>query len=618
MVGLIVAGVVAVFILLILASAIKILREYERGVIFRLGRLIAQKGPGLILLIPIIDQMVRIDLRTVTLNVPPQEVITKDNVTVRVNAVAYFRVVDPNKAITEVENYLLATSQIAQTTLRSVLGKAELDALLAERERLNIDLQQIIDEQTEPWGIKVSTVEVKDVELPVEMQRAIARQAEAERERRAKVIAADGEFQAAEKLSQAADIIGRHPATLQLRYLQTLLEMGSNQSSTIVFPLPMDLLKAFAPAPNSRPAPAPGVACVLTEPEIRIDELTGRRAILAPGRAERPDAFTAAPADSRPDAAESCPLCEGREDRTPPEVWANRDGGAPDTPGWTARSVPNLYPVLGAANEADPSPIAAAVPETGMASSIDPLGAATRGQPDLFRSQAAVGAHEVIISPSEHATSLAQLSERQLAVAVEAWRERMRAHRDAAYVHLIVNEGPLAGASLEHTHAQLYALAFVPAEIARERERASAYHDRTAGGHLLADVATEEVRRQIRLVAVDEEAVLICPWASRSPFELRVVPRTPAPRFEDDDRGAAMIATALHALGAALGAVPQLNLWVRTAPHGTEEFGWHVDILPRLATRAGFELGTGVDINVYAPEQAAAGLRGALAGRDSQ
>jgi regulator of protease activity HflC (stomatin/prohibitin superfamily) len=255
MVGLIVAGVVAVFILLILASAIRILREYERGVIFRLGRLIAQKGPGLILLIPIIDQMVRIDLRTVALNVPPQEVITKDNVTVRVNAVAYFRVVDPNKAITEVENYLLATSQIAQTTLRSVLGKAELDALLAERERLNIDLQKIIDEQTEPWGIKVSTVEVKDVELPVEMQRAIARQAEAERERRAKVIAADGEFQAAEKLSQAADIIGRHPATLQLRYLQTLLEMGSNQSSTIVFPLPMDLIKAFAPSVDPPPPP---------------------------------------------------------------------------------------------------------------------------------------------------------------------------------------------------------------------------------------------------------------------------------------------------------------------------------------------------------------------------
>ena len=246
MVGLIVAGVIAVFVLFILATAIRILREYERGVIFRLGRLIAQKGPGLILLIPIIDQMVRIDLRTVTLNVPPQEVITKDNVTVRVNAVAYFRVVDPNKAVTEVENYLLATSQIAQTTLRSVLGKAELDALLSERERLNIELQQIIDEQTEPWGIKVSTVEVKDVELPADMQRAMSRQAEAERERRAKIIAADGEFQASEKLSQAAGIIGRHPATLQLRYLQTLLEMGVNQNTTIVFPVPIEMMSAFS------------------------------------------------------------------------------------------------------------------------------------------------------------------------------------------------------------------------------------------------------------------------------------------------------------------------------------------------------------------------------------
>jgi regulator of protease activity HflC (stomatin/prohibitin superfamily) len=262
--ALVVIGVIAVILLILLSSAIRILREYERGVIFRLGRLIAQKGPGLILLIPIIDQMVRVDLRTVTLNVPPQEVITKDNVTVRVNAVAYFRVIDPNKAITEVENFLLATSQIAQTTLRSVLGKAELDALLSERERLNIELQQIIDEQTEPWGVKVSTVEVKDVELPAEMQRAIARQAEAERERRAKIIAADGEFQAAEKLTQAADIISQNPATLQLRYLQTLLEMGVNQNTTIVFPLPLDMINAFLPgqhkattAPENAPGPAP-------------------------------------------------------------------------------------------------------------------------------------------------------------------------------------------------------------------------------------------------------------------------------------------------------------------------------------------------------------------------
>jgi regulator of protease activity HflC (stomatin/prohibitin superfamily) len=246
-----VIGVFVIILLILLASAIRVLREYQRGVIFRLGRLIAQKGPGLILLIPIIDRMVRVDLRTVTLNVPPQELITRDNVTVRVNAVAYFRVVDSNRAITEVENFLLATSQISQTTLRSVLGKAELDSLLAERERLNSELQQIIDEQTEPWGIKVTTVEVKDVELPAEMQRAIARQAEAERERRAKIINANGEFQAAEKLSDAADIISRNPATLQLRYLQTLLEIGVNQNSTVVFPLPIDMLDAFTGAARS-------------------------------------------------------------------------------------------------------------------------------------------------------------------------------------------------------------------------------------------------------------------------------------------------------------------------------------------------------------------------------
>jgi regulator of protease activity HflC (stomatin/prohibitin superfamily) len=246
-VGVVIGIVVIVIVLaaILLASGVRILREYERGVIFRLGRLIAQKGPGLIFLIPIIDRMVRIDLRTVTLTVPPQEVISRDNVTVRVNAVAYFRVIDPNRAVTEVENFLLATSQIAQTTLRSVLGKAELDALLAERERLNIELQQIIDEQTEPWGVKVSTVEVKDVELPADMQRAIARQAEAERERRAKIISADGEFQAAEKLSQAANIISENPATLQLRYLQTLLDIGVNQNSTIIFPLPLDMVKPF-------------------------------------------------------------------------------------------------------------------------------------------------------------------------------------------------------------------------------------------------------------------------------------------------------------------------------------------------------------------------------------
>jgi regulator of protease activity HflC (stomatin/prohibitin superfamily) len=238
-----VAVVAFVVALMVAGASVRVLREYERAVIFRLGRLIEQKGPGLVLLIPAIDRMVRVSLRTVTLNIPPQEVITRDNVPVRVNAVAYFRVLDPRSSVTEVENVLQATSQIAQTTLRSVLGKVELDALLAEREKLNEELQRIIDEQTEPWGIKVTIVEIKDVEIPSGMQRAIARQAEAERERRAKIINAEGEFQAAAKLSDAADVISRNPSTMQLRYLQTLAEIGTNQNSTIAFPLPLDLVK---------------------------------------------------------------------------------------------------------------------------------------------------------------------------------------------------------------------------------------------------------------------------------------------------------------------------------------------------------------------------------------
>jgi UDPglucose--hexose-1-phosphate uridylyltransferase len=307
---------------------------------------------------------------------------------------------------------------------------------------------------------------------------------------------------------------------------------------------------------------------------------------------------------------ESCPFCEGREDRTPPEVWADRpDGGPADAPGWRVRSVPNLYPVV-----APPDGNPAARPETGLASAIDPLKAGARGaESDLFRSQPAAGAHEVIVSAPEHVTSLARLSDDALAIAVAGWRERMRAHRDAAYIHLIVNEGPDAGASLEHSHAQLYALGFVPTEIARERERAIAYHERTMGSQLLGDVVVEEIRRGERIVAVDDEAVLLCPWASRSPFELRVVPRQRARRFEDGEGGAVMIGTALRALAGTLGAVPQFNLWVRTAPGGAgEEFCWHVDIVPRLTIRAGFELGTGVDVNVYPPERAAADLRSAL------
>jgi regulator of protease activity HflC (stomatin/prohibitin superfamily) len=241
-----VIAAVALVVVLFLFAAIKVAREYERGVIFRLGRLLPQpKGPGLFILIPVIDRMVRVDLRTVTLNVPPQEVITKDNVPVRVNAVAYFRIVEPKAAIVQIENFMVATSQISQTTLRSVLGQHVLDELLSERDKINAILQQIIDEATAPWGIKVSIVEVKDVEIPAGMQRAMARQAEAERERRAKVINAEGEFQAAERLKDAALVMTEQPMALQLRYLQTLLEIGATNATTIVFPAPIDLLKPF-------------------------------------------------------------------------------------------------------------------------------------------------------------------------------------------------------------------------------------------------------------------------------------------------------------------------------------------------------------------------------------
>src|SRR2546427_2867864 len=244
--ALIIIAILILLVVLFLFSAIKVAREYERGIIFRLGRLLPEpKGPGLFLLIPVVDRMVKVDLRTITLNIPPQEVITKDNVPARVNAVAYFRIVEPKNAIVQIENFMVATSQIAQTTLRSVLGQHLLDELLSERDKINAILQGIIDEATSPWGIKVSIVEVKDVEIPSGMQRAMARQAEAERERRAKVIAAEGEFQASERLKDAAIVIADHPIALQLRYLQTLLELGSSQSTTIVFPAPIDLFKPF-------------------------------------------------------------------------------------------------------------------------------------------------------------------------------------------------------------------------------------------------------------------------------------------------------------------------------------------------------------------------------------
>lgn len=244
-IGIILLIIIVVFVLIVLFSAIKVVQEYERGVVFRLGRLVGARGPGLILLIPFLERMQKIDLRTVTMDIPAQEVITRDNVTVRVNAVAYFRVIDPNAAVVNVADYIRATSQIAQTTLRSVLGQSTLDDLLSQRDQINQELQQIIDEQTEPWGIKVSVVEVKDVELPQSMQRAMARQAEAEREKRAKIIHAEGEYQASEQLAQAAEVINQNPITIQLRYLQTLTEIGAEKNTTIAFPIPIDMITSF-------------------------------------------------------------------------------------------------------------------------------------------------------------------------------------------------------------------------------------------------------------------------------------------------------------------------------------------------------------------------------------
>jgi UDPglucose--hexose-1-phosphate uridylyltransferase len=362
----------------------------------------------------------------------------------------------------------------------------------------------------------------------------------------------------------------------------------------------------------------------VSAPEIRIDQLSGLATLLAPGRADRPEGFQAAKAQEK--GPEDCPFCEGREDRTPPELYATRPGdGEPDGPGWTTRVVPNLYPALAdpslgpidreGATGAPPGGSAEGGPGTSaeagaLSSAGDPLLASRRaGEPDLFSSRPALGGHEVLVNAPEHVTAMAELSDERIAGAVETWRERMRARAEAAYVQVVVNEGPLAGASLPHTHAQLYALPFVPAGVARERERFGAYGERTGGGSLLSDILVEEMRRRERLVAIDEEAALICPWASRSPFELRIVPRSPAARFESDDRGAAMLGTALRLLAERFGGPPEMNLWVRTAPRGAEPFHWHIDIVPRLSVRASFELGTGVDINIYPPERAAADLR---------
>ena len=333
-------------------------------------------------------------------------------------------------------------------------------------------------------------------------------------------------------------------------------------------------------------------------PELRLDPVSGLRTIVAGERAGRPGAgFTVEPRP--PIDPESDPFLEGHEDRTPPEVAALRPGGGePNTPGWLVRVVPNLYPALGDGPDG-----------SGPA---DPL-ASGRGEPALFAAKPAAGAHEVIVNSPEAHASLASLGVEQLETAMGVWRERMREHADAAeYVHVIVNEGREAGASLPHTHAQLYALRFVPAAVARERERFTAWHERTQGRNLLEDLVQEEVRLRERLIAVDSEAVAICPYAARVPFQIQVVPRRPTPRFEDDGPlGAALLLDVLHRLESVLGAVPPFNLWVRTAPRGAGSFCWRIDLLPRLAQLAGLELGAGVNLNIVPPEVAAEQLRGA-------
>jgi UDPglucose--hexose-1-phosphate uridylyltransferase len=348
-------------------------------------------------------------------------------------------------------------------------------------------------------------------------------------------------------------------------------------------------------------------------PEIRIDPLSGHRTIVAGERSRRPGGAPGLPDSVRETPAidpATDPFAEGNEARTPPELYAVRPaGGAPDSPGWTVRVVPNLYPALSEAASED----SLAGGERADAADVaggEPLRGDARGE--LFRSMPAHGAHEVIINAPQSVLSLAELPVQQVAAALEVWRERMRAHEQSAYVQLIVNERREAGASLPHTHSQLYAFDFVPAAVARERERASAYATRNMGQNLLGDLVAEEVRLRERIVAIDEEAVLMAPYASRLPFQLMLAPRRPLPRFEQDGpTGAALLHDGLTRLARHLGASPPLNMWVRTAPRGADHFCWRIDVVPRLTHLAGLELSTDLNLNIVAPEHAAALLRDA-------
>ncbi len=352
-------------------------------------------------------------------------------------------------------------------------------------------------------------------------------------------------------------------------------------------------------------------------PEIRIDPLSGHRTIVAGERSRRPGGAPGLPdsvRDTPPIDPDTDPFAEGNEARTPPELYAVRPGGgAPDSPGWTVRVVPNLFPALSASDageDADTTAAAEGCAETAGGATGEPLRGDAHGE--LFRSLPARGAHEVIVNGPQPVLSLAELSVEQVAAAMDAWRARMRAHANSAYVQLIVNERREAGASLPHTHAQLYALDFVPAAVARERERFGAYTTRTMGQSLLGDLVAEEVRLRERIVAIDDHAVLMAPYASRLPFQLMLAPRHPRARFEEDGpTGAALLHDGLCRLARHLGASPPLNLWVRTAPRGADHFCWRIDVLPRLTHLAGLELATDLNLNIVAPEHAAALLRDA-------
>jgi UDPglucose--hexose-1-phosphate uridylyltransferase len=349
---------------------------------------------------------------------------------------------------------------------------------------------------------------------------------------------------------------------------------------------------------------------------------------MAPERATRPFSLAsstqppdrpAAPASGQPSRASECPLCEGHEDWTPPETFAVRpEGGPPDSPGWVVRAVPNKYPVLAPTDASTPARSSETPTEPGHGSEDPALVPPERGSgdPDLFASAPARGAHEVIVHTPTHIDSITELSPEQLAIVVDAWRARLAAHADAAYAHLIVNEGLIAGASLEHSHAQLYGLQFVPALVARERERFTAHNTRTMGGCLLCDLLQEEVRRRERVIAINEHAVLLAPYASRMPYELQLVPRAHAPSFAGppgsaDSNGAvaALLHDGLVRLRQVLGGPPPLNLWLRSAPRGAQHFHWHIDVVPRLTQLAGLELGAGVAVDIYTPERVAAELR---------